>query len=253
MALTLYQQQTQRLLYDPVQSEYSLSDLTVYINIARTQIAASTQCLRYTASLATVSGTQTYALSTFTGAPSGVAGALNVRMAARQVNVGPPVTRSFLELRNWEWFFAYYYSAINTAANAAPTIWSVQEPGPLGSVALYPTPDAAYTISFDAVGYPIPLVDDTTAEALPLPWTDSIPYFAAYLAYLNSQRDRDAAQMFQLWQQFASWGTKQTTPTVLPSFYPGGRGAQEASQKIGNTGIGLPPQPMPRGTGGGGA
>lgn len=252
MALTQYQQQTQRLLYDPVQSEYSLSDLTVYINIARNQVAASTQCLRYTAGLATVSGTQSYAVSAFTGAPSGVAGALNVRMAARQISAGPPASRSFLELRNWEWFYSYYYASVNPAANAAPTIWSVQEPGPLGLVWFYPIPDAIYTISFDAVGYPIPLVDDTTAEALPLPWTDSIPYFAAYLAYLNSQRDRDAAQMFQLWQQFASWGTKQTTPTVLPAFYPGGRGAQEASQKIGNTGIGMPPAPS-RGNAGGGA
>lgn len=248
MALTAYQQQVQRLLYDPVQSEYSLSDLTVYINIARTQIAASTQCLRYTAGLTTSANTQSYAISSFTGAPTGVAGPLNVRMAARQLSPGPPVARAFLELRSWEWFYSYYYASVSPAPNAAPAIWAVQEPGPLGMVWFYPTPDGSYAVTFDAVGYPVQLVDDTTPEALPLPWTDSIPYFAAYLAYLNSQRESDAAQMFQLWQQFTSWGTKQTTPTVMPSFYPGGRGAQEAAQKITNTGLGMP-QP-PRGTGG---
>src|SRR5262245_48845444 len=46
MALTVYQQETQRLLHDPNAQAYSLTDLTSYINLARNQIAIEGECVR---------------------------------------------------------------------------------------------------------------------------------------------------------------------------------------------------------------
>src|SRR5215470_4166840 len=54
MALTAYQQQTQRLLHDPNAQAYSLADITVYINIARSQIAIEGECIHVVLSGGTI-------------------------------------------------------------------------------------------------------------------------------------------------------------------------------------------------------
>lgn len=46
-SLSSYQQQTQRLLNDPLGVDFNLQDLTVYINMARQQVAAEGQCVRF--------------------------------------------------------------------------------------------------------------------------------------------------------------------------------------------------------------
>ena len=46
MALTAYQQQTQRLLHDPNALAYPIADITTYINLARNQIALEGECCR---------------------------------------------------------------------------------------------------------------------------------------------------------------------------------------------------------------
>lgn len=244
--LTQYQQQTQRLLNDLAQQEYNLTDITTYINIARGQIAASTHSVRYTGSLITSAGTATYAISTITGEPTGCSGPLNVRMLARNI---PGAGAVFLEYRPWEWAFAYWF-ANPTVASGAPSGWAVQEPGPLGSIYLNPKPDSIYTLSIDCVGMVSNLATDSDPEAIPYPWTDGVPYLAAYLAYLNSQRAADAEQMFGRWETFAAWATKQVTPTVMPDYSPGGRGTAGAASRILNIGIGMP---RPPGGGPGGA
>src|SRR6516225_1675184 len=102
--LSDYLQQTQRLLNDTTQAEYNPADLTIYINLARGQIAASTQCLRYTATMTTISAQQSYPLTNFSTA-SGVQGVLNIRLMKRRTT---GLQSSFMTKRNWEWFFTYY-------------------------------------------------------------------------------------------------------------------------------------------------
>lgn len=225
--LLQYQQQTQLLLNDPNANLYNLSDLTTWINTARGQIAAAQQCIRYQADITTAAGTSSYPIASLT-VPNGVAGALTLRMGAVHVGDGAVL----MQTRSWEWFFQYYV-ATRSPQSGQPNIWSVLEPGPLGTIHLYPIPDGAYTVQFDVSGYPIPLVDDSTVEVLPYTWTDAVPYYAAFLAYLSAQRDADAQRMQMLWQQYATWGTRHTTPTVLPEYSPGGMGAQLAAQKNG--------------------
>jgi hypothetical protein len=87
-------------------------------------------------------------------------------------------------------------------------------------------------------------------EAIPYPWTDSVPYFAAYWALMNTQREADAQLMVQRWIQFMTWAGRQVSSTVLPSFDPGGVSAALAASKIPSTGVGVP---EPAGRGGGAA
>lgn len=87
--------------------------------------------------------------------------------------------------------YPYQYSYV-------PTVGSQYGQGVNGSLYLYPIASQAYPYECDCFCLPIDLVDDTTFEAIPQPWTDSIPYYAAYLAYLYMQQANDAKGMRKL-------------------------------------------------------
>jgi hypothetical protein len=59
--------------------------------------------------------------------------------------------------------------------------------GTNGSLYMYPIPATLYQMEWDSFCLPIDLIDDTTFEAIPKPWTDAVPYFAAHLAFLELQ------------------------------------------------------------------
>lgn len=229
-----YLQKTQLLLNDVSMAVYNKFDLTSYINTARNQVSGEAECIRTYASLATVANTQSYSFSSIAGLQSGVAGVLDVRIALVSA------AGSIMQARPWEWFAQYY---LNPAApvTGTPTIWSQYGQGVSGSIYLYPVPASVLTINLDSVCYPSPLASDADPEAIPYPWTDAIPYFAAYLALLNSQQPDQAASMFAQYELFALRGRQITTPTVLPGNYPGGRGARGAGSKVILSGAGAAP------------
>lgn len=72
----------------------------------------------------------------------------------------------------------YYY---------VPTVWSQFGQGAAGSVYMYPVASAAYQMEWDAICLPADLTNDNDVEAIPLPWTDAVPYFAAHLAFAEMQ------------------------------------------------------------------
>ena len=65
------------------------------------------------------------------------------------------------------------------------------------SVWFGPIPDVAYTADFDVVPYPATLVDDTTFEAIPVPFQRMVPFYAAYRAYIAEQSQAKADYMMQ--------------------------------------------------------
>lgn len=216
--LNAYLAATQNLLQNPGApvALYTPANLTIYINTARSQLAGDSECIRLQAALSTINGTQVYGFSTVntgSSASNGIAGVLNVRM----------ITRTTVMLNTWPWeWFNRYFIAKSGVANAEPTDWAQYGQGVGGTLYFFPTPNAIYGLTLDCVCYPIPLVDDTTVEAIPFPWTDCVPYFAAYLALLSSQtssRQADAARMFELYQEFAQRARRYSTPTVLPYQY----------------------------------
>ncbi len=71
--------------------------------------------------------------------------------------------------------------------------------GTTGSFYLYPQPSQAYQLEWDCQCLPSNLLDDGSTEALPAPFTDAVPYFAAYLGMVELQ-NYNAANFFQ--QQF---------------------------------------------------
>jgi len=243
MALFAYRQQVERLLQDTQQVLYNLADIDVYINDARVQIALAAECIRQPAQIAMVQGQQSYAFSsaTFTAAPTipaGLGGVGNVRscmLVLATTNPQGQPGQKRIPIRAWEWFESYYL-AVNVPTQGAPVISARLQPGLVGTLWFAPPPDAAYQINLDAVAYPAALATDADPEALPYPWTDAVPFFAAYLAYLSTQNADAAQKMWIEYSKFQQRGTQITTPTRTPYKYPGGMGAQEAMQKVPLTG-----------------
>lgn len=68
-----------------------------------------------------------------------------------------------------------------------------------GSLYMYPIPSTFYQMEWDCFCLPIDLEDETTFEAIPKPWTDAVPYFAAHLAFLELQNLNSAKFYLELY------------------------------------------------------
>lgn len=229
--LTAYQDQTRRLLQNPPAptSLYTDANLTAWINIARGQAAGEGECIRVIGTIATTIGQRNYnfsSLNTGVAATNGVRGAIHVRRISYNVGDG----QQWITPRNWEWFDLYCMNN-PVPTNGPPTTWSQfgqgsagtsTGSGSSGSFYLDPPPDLVYTLNCDCVCYPIALVDDSTVEAIPYLWTDSVPFFAAYYALLSSQtstRQADAARMFEAYQTFMQRARQASNPSVNRYLY----------------------------------
>ena len=225
--LATYQQNTQDLLQLPAAPTllYPLPSLTRWINLARGQLAGEGECIRVIATIPTVVGQRAYNFSTLnTGvsATNGVAGAIHVRRISYNLGTG----QRWVTPRPWPWFEIFCLNNPNPI-NGAPATWAVYGQGSSststgsassGSFYLDPPPDAIYTLNCDCVCYPIPLVDDTTVEAIPYLWTDAVPFFSAYYALLSSQtnaRQADAERYLKIYETYVDRARKAANPSVL--------------------------------------
>ena len=189
---------------------------TAYINTARNQIAGEGECIRVYASLTLTPGTQQYGFSaiTFPVGTTGVQGVFNVRLANYALGNG----FVYIRPRAWEWFHLYYHSTQQVAA--APEVFAQFGQGVNGTL-WFNLPDAVnpYVISLDTVCYPIPLIDDSTVEAIPYPWTDAVPFYAAWLGMQQEQRQGDADRMMQRFKDLMSRARQMSNATVMPGNY----------------------------------
>lgn len=87
--------------------------------------------------------------------------------------------------------FPYQYAYV-------PTVGSQYGQGANGSLYLYPIASQAYQAELDCFCLPTPLVADTDVDLIPQPWSDVVPFYAAYLAFLQMQRANDAKGMLDL-------------------------------------------------------
>jgi hypothetical protein len=218
--LNAYLLETQRLLQNPPAPStlYNTNDLTAYINTARGQLAGESQSVRVLGTLAIINGTPSYNFSGINvSGTAGVQNVFNVRMATLQVSGGA----QFLNAWSWEWFNRYFISQTGIA-NAQPTEWAQYGQGVNGTLVFYPTPNANFTATLDTICNPAALAADGDPEAIPYPWTDCVPYFAAYLALLSAQsqaRQADANRMFERYEEFVARARRMSTASVLPSNY----------------------------------
>jgi hypothetical protein len=243
MALNAYVSALQTLLHDPAGQFYPVATLTGFINEARNQVALEAECIKGRGTFSTVPGQVLYQASAVTspGTPLGVGG------------LATPVDLSFnpgfqnnplivLEKRNWAWF-QFYVLGMAAPPPGLPTTWcpfqegtptlpqggETTSTGPTAGSSFYlNTPSLAISVNVDGLWYPIPLAVDTDPEAIPGPWTDAVPLYAQYLAYLDARQGQAAEESLKLYGVFMARARGIVTPRPTQDAYPGGQRARQA-------------------------
>lgn len=214
MALTSYLTQVSALLTDSSNQYYSTTDLTSYINSARSQIAMEGQCVRILPSgNNTVAAQEVYTFATvnalLNSSTTGVQEVIMVNSIAISWGTIKPTLRHLA----WDEFQAQL-RAINTQLQSWPQYWAQYAQGVSGSVYFWPIPVQVMSMDWDCICRPVDLADDTTIEAVPWPWTDAIQYYAAYLALLY-QKPQQAELMLKLYEKFMQRAQAMTNQTFV--------------------------------------
>lgn len=216
-ALFSYLQRTEELINDIKQQMLNPAILKTFVNTARRQIAGQGECIRYLGSLTLTIDQRNYnfsAVSLGTSATNGISAALNVRAIRYAVGDG----YQWIRPRSWPWF-DFYKMNNPVPGSGAPEAWAQYAQGSTGSFYIDPIPDLSYVLTLDCTCYPIDLVVDATVEAIPVLWTDAIPYFAAYLAYLYVQRADAAKNMLSLYEMFMQRARASANPSINTYLY----------------------------------
>ena len=216
--LIYYQQVTRRLLLnDQTFARFNDFDLRDWIGIARRQVAGEDEAIRVYSTLAIAQSTQQYLFSAITF-PAGTAGVGQVQ-AVRDITYQIAGGAKRVYSREWEWFNRFIL-ANPAPVPAAPKYWCQYGQGTQGTIFVN-LPDMPYTLNLDAVCLPATLSSDADPEALPALWTDAVPYFAAYMGFLQVGDKDNADHMMQLYQAFVQRARAAATPSELPHQFSG--------------------------------
>ncbi len=210
-----YLQNTRRItMNDQTFAKVNDYDLQDWINIARGQIAIESECVRCHGTLDVGPTTQEYRFNQISLTTNGFGSVIAVRVINYLVGDG----QRQIYPRSWAWFNTYKLS--NPApVREPPNIFSQYSQGANGSIFVNLL-DTDYTLSVDATGLPIDLVDDGTVEAIPYPWTVPVMYYAAYMGYMQMPGSEDQAQrMYDTYELFMGRARQGATPSILPANY----------------------------------
>jgi hypothetical protein len=166
---------------------------------------------------ATVTGQETYSFSSFNTLVQQTAGVQNI-LGLMSVAINENSVKPVLDRYPWVQFQSYM-RAYNGLFWNYPFCWAQYGQGANGSFMLFPIPSGVYAMDLDTYCQPIPLVDDTTAEAIPYPWTDAVAYYAAYQALLYAQRMDDSQKMLGEYKRLMMEGRQFVETPMIPSMY----------------------------------
>lgn len=100
-----------------------------------------------------------------------------------------------------------------------PTVATQLGQGAGGQLLVYPIPSQPYQWEWDSFCLPLDLDDDGDYEALPAPWTDGVPYFAAHLAMLEMQNMNSARMYLELFDRQVSRYSQAARPSRVTNIY----------------------------------
>lgn len=225
MALTAYQTLVNALVQAPGSPVALIptANINTFINTARKRVAAEGECIRFLGTLSLTANVQAYPFSQIAIPTVGVASVFACRQAFRLVTTG---VYSEIELREFEQFASYFYTAGGTGI---PVRVGKLSQGSGGILYFHPIPSSSFSITLDCVGLPTALAFDTDPEPIPDLWTDAVPFLAAWYGMQYLQRQADADMMFDRYDRLMRRARQTATPTVLPEYAEGGIGAKLAA------------------------
>ena len=122
-------------------------------------------------------------------------------------------------LDQWNWNDLQARVRAYPVISGQPAMYAQLGQGEGGSVYIQPVPTQAAAMDWVCICTPIDLVDDTTPEAIPYPWTDAVPYYATWLAFMNSRRKDEAMGMLQLFETLMNMARATSESSMVPSYY----------------------------------
>lgn len=139
------------------------------------------------------------------------------------------VRRASIIFSNWRYStrvysFTTYNAQIRTFPfqyQYAPFFCAQFGRGTSGSFYMYPQPSQPYQLEWDCQCLPSDLIDDSSPEAIPSPFTDAVPYFMAHLGFLELQNYNAAQYYLKLFDEYMSRYQKYTQPGGAIDAYGG--------------------------------
>jgi hypothetical protein len=208
-ALNSYLTDTRQLLHDSSADYWSDQELTGYINKARRRVCQDSKCLRqYVTKVNLTTGQEAYTVQTI----DPILGPYIIDIM--NINVYLQNTR-----------YPLIYLSL-TEFNAKLRYWNnfLQQPAAYTRVGattilIGPIPNQNYVSDWDCAINPPDLVSDSQTEAIPVPFTEPVMYWASYLAKYKEQSMSESA-MFkaeyrsQMLMISRAWQTR-----IIPSSY----------------------------------
>lgn len=210
-SLSTYLGTLRRYLHDPNDQYFSQADKTAYLNQGIQQRDLDTGGNRSLFTFVTTAGVDNYTFDQLSGSSS------NTIVDVVAINLLYNSLRVVLDQLS----FTMLNARVRTYSppfQFAPCGWSRYGSN---TVYLAPAPSLAYSIEVDAVivAPPTTLTALTDTDPLLYPYTDPVPYYAAYLAKLN-ERQYDEADDFKNKYDMACLKAAAGRVGLLPTAYP---------------------------------
>jgi len=197
---------TRRLLHDANGNYWQDSELTDYINAARRRVVADTGCNRVLQTQNLLVGQETYLLSALPQGNSTI-DILNLTClwgSSRYVLNYMPFTEFNSKMRAWQSF------------QSRPAVWTRYGQG---TVYVGPIPDQTYVSEWDTVCTVADLVNMADTETIMFPYTESIPYYAAYKAKYKEQSYDEASIFHEEYKSKTFTAIRSAMTRRLPTPY----------------------------------
>ena len=100
-----------------------------------------------------------------------------------------------------------------------PSFFSQFGQGAGGSLYVYAPPMQTLQMEIDCICLPSDLMTDTDPEVIPLPWTDAVPYFAAFQCYMQMQNLNAASFYEKQYMAFLNMHSVAARPGIQNNIY----------------------------------
>lgn len=220
--LNSYLSDTALLLNDPGNLFYSQATLTTLINRARRWLAIRTGYPRVlVTTLNTTQNVEKYAITLANSAVSAVSG-VAAPFGFWGISVAQTTYMVALGRKDFPSFQADERILNNTLQNY-PDKFATYGRGSQCVAYMFPVPSGTYAMWWDLACTPINLATDSDPEAIPLPWTEIIPFKAVSIAYFTQQRWSDSDEADDEVDRMLAEASAAETPFMQPDWYPTGR------------------------------
>lgn len=115
--------------------------------------------------------------------------------------------------------FQAYLRSYNTQSTNWPAVWAQYGQGVQGSVYLNPIPYGRLQMEWDCYVLPEDLLADDDPEWVPYPFTNAVPYYAAWQAMIPAGNPDMANYFDSLYKRSIKEARSQSDVAVFPDFY----------------------------------